>query len=443
MASIEEVRDKDGTIFYKVTCYLGRTEDNKPIRKKRTFRPDSSLSKKKREKALQKFVEELEEKCSTGLIVGEETTLQGYSERWLENYVEKELEATTATRYKHGIKTINSRIGYLKLTEIKPSTVLDFLNGLREKGYQRGGKTVPYSEESIRTLKIILSSVLSAAVADGIISNNPCSIRQRQHKKVERKEVRCFSTEEAARFLDVIEKPIPIIVPEHKAKRHGKEVTIPEFQQGTLDVQLKFRVLYCLTIFSGLRRGELLGLQWKDIDFTEKSIEVNRTIQYTPSQGIFIKPPKTQSGFRKIFLPEVVMQKLTELRREQRKQMLSLGTAWKGSRKPNENFVFTQETGEPMFPSTPRAELSRILKTYNKSCKVESDKLPMISLHELRHTSASILISQGLEATAVAQRLGHSDASITLQVYAHSFAERDKAASDALESALLPTAKCI
>ena len=330
----------------------------------------------------------------------------------------------------------------MKLADIKASTVQEFLNSMREKGYKRGGTWIPYSEESVRTCKIILSSVLSSAVADGLISTNPCSVRQRQHKKVQRKEVRCFSVEQAARFLEVIEKPIPIIVPEHMAKRHGKETLIPEFQQGFLEVSLKFRALYALTIFSGLRRGELLGLQWKDVDFKEGSINVVRTVQYTPSEGIFIKAPKSSAGFRTIFLPEAVMIKLHELKKDQRKHMLALGTAWNGSKKMNDNFVFTQETGEPMFPSTPRAELNRILKTYNKSVKDNTEKLPMISLHELRHTSASILIASGLEATAVAQRLGHSDASITLQVYAHSFSERDKVASNALESALLSPAKC-
>ena len=251
------------------------------------------------------------------------------------------------------------------------------------------------------------------------------------------KEVRCFSIEQAVRFLDIIEKPIPIIVPEHKAKRHGVETVIPEFQQGVLEVAPKYRTLFCLTIFSGLRRGEILGLQWQDVDFDEKSINIVRTVQYTRESGVFIKPPKSQSGFRKIYLPEVVMQKLKEMKEEQIEYMKAIGSAWNGNRKMEGSFVFIQEDGKPMFPSTPRQELHRILKTYNKSCKNEADKLPEITLHELRHTSASILIASGLEATAVAQRLGHSDASISLQVYAHSFEERDKAAADALENALV------
>lgn len=439
MANISEIKDKSGNTVYKVTVFLGRNSDNKQIKKSKTFRPEPSMKKREIKKALETFAADFEAKCKSGSIVAERQTLQDYAAHWLSDFAEKELENTTVTRYKHGLNnTILPRIGYMKLADIKASTVQEFLNSMREKGYKRGGTWIPYSEESVRTCKIILSSVLSSAVADGLISTNPCSIRQRQHKKVQRKEVRCFSVEQAARFLEVIEKPIPIIVPEHMAKRHGKETLIPEFQQGFLEVSLKFRALYTLTIFSGLRRGELLGLQWKDIDFKEGSINVVRTVQYTPSEGIFIKAPKSSAGFRTIFLPEAVMIRLHELKKDQRKHMLALGTAWNGSKKMKDNFVFTQETGEPMFPSTPRAELNRILKTYNKSVKDNTEKLPMISLHELRHTSASILIASGLEATAVAQRLGHSDASIN----AHSFSERDKVASNALERALLSPAKC-
>lgn len=315
MANITEIKDKSGNTVYKITVFLGRNSDNKQIKKSKTFRPEPSMKKREIKKALESFASDFEAKCKSGSIVAERQTLQDYAAHWLSDFAEKELENTTVTRYKHGLNnTILPRIGYMKLADIKASTVQEFLNSMREKGYKRGGTWIPYSEESVRTCKIILSSVLSAAVADGLIATNPCSIRQRQHKKVQRKEVRCFSVEQAAKFLEVIEKPIPIIVPEHLAKRHGKETLIPEFQQGFLEVSLKFRALYTLTIFSGLRRGELLGLQWKDVDFKEGSINVVRTVQYTPSDGLFIKAPKSSAGFRTIFLPEAVMIKLHELK---------------------------------------------------------------------------------------------------------------------------------
>ena len=117
--------------------------------------------------------------------------------------------------------------------------------------------------------------------------------------------------------------------------------------------------------------------------------------------------------------------------------ILEQGTAWQGSRDIEECWCFTRENGEHMSPNYLTQELQSYIRCYNKLCKEESEKLPVITFHQLRHTHASIAIAQGLEPTAVAKRLGHSNASVTLGIYAHSFTERDKAASDAVESAIV------
>lgn len=441
MASVKEVKNKDGTVSYKVTVSLGRTESGKQVLKYKTFKPDPTKTKKQNEKILDKFIRDFEERCKSGSIDGERRTFENYAREWLKNYAEVELEKTTVSRYRSGLEnTVFPRIGYMKVADIKPSTIQGMLNDMRETGFIHNGKRKPYSDESCRTIKIIVSSIMSSALADGLISQNPCIIRQRNHKKVERKEIQCFSIEQAIKFLDVIENPIPIIVPAKKVIRHGKEVERREYQQGELVVALKYKVAYTVTIFSGVRREELLGLQWKDIDFDNQMIDINKAVQYTKEEGIFIKTPKSDAGFRKIHLPETCMKLLRQLKRSQSKEILKQGSNWKGSRKIEENYLFTQDDGKIMFPSTLRAELVRILKTYNRSCRNENDKLPVISFHDLRHTSASALFARGLEPTVIAERLGHSDASITLQVYAHSFAERDKAASDALEDAFIKKA---
>ena len=438
MASVKEVKNKDGTISYKVTVSLGRTESGKQVLKYKTFKPDPDKTKKQNEKALDKFIHDFEESCKSGSIEGERRTFENYARNWLKNYAEVELEKTTVSRYRSGLEnTIFPRIGHMKIADIKPSTIQWMLNDMRDTGFVHNGKRKQYSDESCRTIKIIVSSIMSSALGDGLISQNPCIIRQRNHKKVERKEIQCFSIEQAVKFLDVIENPIPIIVPAKKVIRHGKEVDRKEYQQGELVVALKYKVAYTVTIFSGVRREELLGLQWRDVDFVNHKIDINKAVQYTKEDGIFVKTPKSSAGYREIYLPDTCMKLLHELKRFQNREIFKQGSNWKGSRKIEENFCFTQDDGKIMFPSTLRAELVRILKTYNKSCKNENDKLPVISFHDLRHTSASILMAQGLEPTAIAERLGHSDASITLQVYAHSFAERDKAAANALEEALI------
>ena len=410
MANIKEIKKKDGTTAYRITYFLGRTEDGKQIRRWKTFNPDPQKTKKQNERALNKFIADCEEKYRFNSIDGEKLTFERFARSWLKNYAEPELEKTTVARYKHGLEnTIFPRIGYMKIVDIKPSTIQWMLNDMRETGYEKDGVQKPYSDESCRTCKIIVSSIMSAAVADGIITSNPCILRQRKHKKVEKKEVRCFSIEQAARFLDIIEKPIPIIVPEKEVIRHGKKVIREEYKQGELVVAHKYKTAFVVTIFSGVRREELLGLQWKDIDFDKNSININKAVQYTKEDGVFVKAPKSAAGYREIFLPDTCMDKLADLKADQMMEILKQGSNWKGSRKIEENFCFTQFDGKIMFPSTLRSELVRVINTYNKSCKNEEDKLPVISLHDLRHTSASILMAQGLEPPAIAERLGHSD----------------------------------
>ena len=429
---------KDGRVSYLVTVSLGRDSKGHHILKSGTYKDDPTKTEKQNEKARERFIYEFEQSIENGTIGGKRKTFEAYARDWLKNYADVELEKTTASRYRSGLEnTVFPRIGQKKLEDIKPSTIQQMLNDMRKTGYTKNGKTKPYSDESCRTVKIIVSSVMSSAVADGLIAQNPCVLRQRKHKKVEKKEVKCFSIEQAIRFLDIIEKPIPIMVPEKIVMRHGKPVTRKAYQQGELTVSLKYRVAFTVTIFSGVRREELLGLQWKDVDFKNNRISINKAAQYLPETGIFIKAPKSSSGFRELYLPDACMKLLRQLRAQQRKEILIQGSHWQGSHKPDENFCFTQEDGRIMFPSTLRLELVRILNAYNKTVSDESEKLPVLSFHALRHTTASILMAQGLEPTAIAERLGHSDASITLQVYAHSFAERDKAAANALEDVLL------
>ena len=130
------------------------------------------------------------------------------------------------------------------------------------------------------------------------------------------------------------------------------------------------------------------------------------------------------------------MNMLQSLKEETRQRMREMGTAWEGSRALAENFCFTQYNGLPMALSTPRLEMQRIIKVYNNSRPADQPELPLIKFHELRHTTASILVAAGLDPETVAERLGHSDPSITLRVYSHAFKERDKLASEILQSRL-------
>ena len=151
----------------------------------------------------------------------------------------------------------------MKISQIKASIIQSFINGMRENGYNYGeNRKGSYSDESIRTTKTILSSLLSAAVEDGLIQTNPCSVRTRKNKKVSKRKVekRSFSVDETVKFLEVIEHPIPIVVEPRRAKRHGVETDISGYVLKEMIVDIKFQALFIVTVFSGVRREEILGL---------------------------------------------------------------------------------------------------------------------------------------------------------------------------------------
>lgn len=118
-------------------------------------------------------------------------------------------------------------------------------------------------------------------------------------------------------------------------------------------------------------------------------------------------------------------------RREQLQYRLSLGSEWVG-----ENYVFIQANGKQMHPDTPYNKFKSIIRCYNAHIIKEEEKLPEISLHGLRHTSATLMISQNVDIRTVSNRLGHTQTSTTLDIYSHALQKMDEQASSALDTLL-------
>lgn len=440
MASIKKRTKKDGSTVYTIEVVLYQKDGvtTKKIRKSTTFTPDPSKGKRANMKDLEKFAFDFETKCRNGSIVSNETTLRQYAERWLREYAEPSLETLTVENYRRCLNMVLEEIGHVSMSDLKPSTVKSCLDKLRTKTYERNGKTQQYSSRTINDCKCALSSLCTSAVLDKLLDTNPCTAaRQRVKKKVDRKDPLCFTVPQAMKFLDAIEKPLKKISPAHVCMRNGKPVQIKEYTLGEWTVALKYRAAFQLAIFLGLRREELNGLLWSDLDFEKGCIEIERAAIYY--KGRFeIKTPKSSAGYRRIFVPECVLDTLKQLKTETLENILKLGTAWKGSRKIESVPIFCSDTGSRLVPSDFNKVLKRSIIAINHEIENESERLPVLSMHKLRHTSASILISQGLDPVSVAARLGHSDPSITLSIYAHAYAEKDKAAAEAIERALVP-----
>jgi integrase len=206
------------------------------------------------------------------------------------------------------------------------------------------------------------------------------------------------------------------------------EVTIlAPNQVRDLEAKLVGHKMYApviVALFTGVRRGELLALRWHHVDFDTKTLHIRDSLDETKAGGVKIKPPKTEAGLRDIALPDIVIDTLHSHRKAQLEMRLALGLG----KLPDDALVFPAMDGSS--PRSPRIFSAEWCTLAN------SIGLGDISLHALRHTHASMLISAGLDVVLISKRLGHSNPSITLRIYAHQFAKRDDRAADAINAAL-------
>lgn len=190
-----------------------------------------------------------------------------------------------------------------------------FINSLSKKGANElNGK--PLSPKSMRHHLSLIFDVFGYAVKIGVVSENPCS--KVTLPKNEQSEKEIYTPEQVARFLDLLN-----------------------------DEPIKYRAFFNLAIYSGFRRGELLGLEWKDIDFENNVISVRRTSCYTPDRGIYTDTTKTKMSQRTLNFPQQIMDLLKELREYQNDEALKFGDKWVETDR-----LFTKYNGEPQHPNT-------------------------------------------------------------------------------------------
>jgi integrase len=171
-----------------------------------------------------------------------------------------------------------------------------------------------------------------------------------------------------------------------------------------------------------MRQGELMGLEWKHFDLDKKTISIQQCAQYLPGKGIFLKDPKNETSKRLISVPASVMELLKRYKKEQAAERLQMGDKWQASDR-----LFTTWDGRPMYPNEMSSWFPKFLKRH---------KLPHLNFHGLRHTSATLLIAEGATATDLSRRLGHSNTSTTMNIYAHSLQKADNVLASKMDNIL-------
>lgn len=312
-------------------------------------------------------------------------TVRAWLVQWLDT-VRQEVSPKSLERYREIVNNfLAPALGNFPLAKLTPTQIQEVYNRWATSG-RLDGKEGPLSPRTRRHIHRILSSALLRAVENQLLARNPADVFRRRLPKIERCPMVTLSPEEARRLLDAI--------------RHTR---------------VYWPVL--IAIATGLRRGEILALRWKNVDFDRSMLRVVESLEQTKRRmdprlvngeqrmGIRFKPPKNNKP-RTVTIPSFAIEELRQLKRRQAEELLAQGT-----RQSGETLVCGRGDGEPKSPLALSQEFARLV--------ARMKDIPRVRFHDLRHSHATQLLRSGVHAKVMSERLGHSSVAITLDLYSH------------------------
>ena len=220
---------------------------------------------------------------------------------------------------------------------------------------------------------------------------------------------------------NVAQRADPPVVPYQELKYLDEAQTLKMLELPENE-PIQYKTMINLLVFTGIRRGELCGLEWKDIDFDNRVMYIVRSSQYIGNATIITKEPKTKSSIRKISISPSICTLLRKYKVWQNQEKLKAGDRW-----IEHDRLFTQWNGKPISPDTVTDRFGKFIKRSN---------LPHVTLHSLRHTNATLMIAEGTDVCTVSKRLGHANTATTLNIYTHALKTNDREAADKLDDVL-------
>ena len=231
--------------------------------------------------------------------------------------------------------------------------------------------------------------------------------------------------EQAMKWGLIGRNPVDAVI---KPKRKSKEIkTLDENQTRALlstVVNTRYQALFWMAITTGLRKGELLGLKWSDLDWRKKQIQVQRQIQRIQKEGLVFCELKSKSGKRIVVLSDEMINKL-----QQHLDLQDMGKSFAGDQWQENDLIFPSNNGTPM-------DGHHILDKFKKLLK--QAELPDMRFHDLRHTAATLMLKQGVHPKIVQERLGHSNITMTLNTYSHVLPSMQEEMANKLDELLMP-----
>lgn len=402
MASIEA---RGGSYRIKVLMY--RDENGKRHYETTTYTPKATTPAAIK-KEVQKFADEFEERAKNGNVLpGEKLKFSDVVEIWKSSMKFQRLTESTQMGYVSTLeKWVFPYLGNMIITKIKPLNIQKIYDDMQANG--RAAKT-------IKRANTALNSVLDYAYRKEIINDNPC-LRVELPRTEKRLEIHRYTDDQINRFLSSMLTPYTINHPEI-IRKNGRK--IPAYTE-TVTVQYQFYVYFNMAFFCGCRRGEMIALTWQDIDFDGQLIFIEKAVARAKN-GTVEKDTKSKAGERVLPMTGELAAILKQWKKEQMQQALSAGDAWKGFKGKDfdRNSIFIQKDGQRMDLSTPTHKFKEIVALYNSNIDDPEKQLPMIHLHDARHTFGSALFDADVPTSEIAYLMGHASISTTLDNYVH------------------------
>lgn len=458
MSSIRKREGKDG-VKYQIRSSCGYDIFGQQVVRSMTWKPSPGMTQRQIKKELNRQAILFDEKCSKQVLESGNVKFETFARQWMQEYAEQKLRPKTIGRLHQLEPRIYSAIGNIRLDQLTARRIQSFIWDLSKDGVNQADdraeakislpellKERGMNQRQLGNMTGISYSTISSAcrgtsirpetaqkIADALgMKTKDMFLIRKSDKRLSKKTIQHYLSfissvmDYAFRFSMIPENPCRrVILPEGKGKQKQKCYTLEETQNFLDSLEtapMKYKAFFVLAIYGGFRRSEILGLEWKDIDFEGRTISIQRTSQYMKGKGVFTDTTKTEESQRTLKLPKVVFEVLRQLRADQAQTRLLMGEQWE-----DHDRLFTKEDGRPMHPNTPYHWQKRF-------CEETGQRF--LGVHAFRHLNASLLINAGVDVKTVSTTLGHSQVTTTLNIYAHTFKEAQAKASEAVAEAL-------
>ena len=480
MASVTPRKNKNGDIIsYSIRVFRGYDKSGKKIKPyTTTYRPERGMSVRLVKKELERRCVQFEEKCRLGYVLDNRQRFSDYAEYVIGLKSSHGTKHLTVERYREMLERINEHIGFMRLADIRPQHLNNFYDELRKSGTRKSAPAADpkrcflsaceesglLKKEIAEKAGISYSTFYSAARGKRVSLSTADAISAVLGERTEKlfsiiRDTRPLSEKtikEHHTLISIIlgQAEMEMLIPYNPAAKivnrprccgdHKANYFEPSQLERIRDClsgePIKWRVIVNLLIVTGCRRGEIMGLEWSDIDIDSRKLFIRNSLLYSKQYGVYRDSAKTSSSLREMMIPEETAELIAEYKKywdalkgssSNWNEYIDIADGSGTFRREKADFLFVKtgkKLGYPMHPDSVTEYLRRFSKKKD---------LPHINPHAFRHTLASILCLNGIDMTTISKWLGHKNVSTTMNIYEHILDEGKERVTRCISSVLL------